>query len=102
MVHYTLIGHLVWLAIGFGAADYGRAFRGPLIVTLGSSGLALLGRWLALSMGLHAPAVLVLTLFPSASAAYLLTVRLPLGEMRGSVGDLRRCLPWSEPRRTAR
>ncbi|MGD9496673.1 MAG: lipopolysaccharide biosynthesis protein [Armatimonadota bacterium] len=88
-VHYTLIGHLVWLAVGFGITDYARAFRGPLVATLIGSAIALLCRSGAIAAGYDAAAVLALTVAPAALATCLLTWRLPFPETQNAFLEIR-------------
>lgn len=87
--HSILIRHLVWSAIGFGISDFAKAFRAPLVTLFGTGIVALLFRFLALSAGYNRPVTLVLTVLPAALIALLLTVYLPLPELREAVREIK-------------
>ena len=88
VIHYTLIGHLVWSAIGFGIMDYGTAFRGPILTTLATATVGLLCRWAAISSDYTPLSTLLLTIGPAALVAYVLTVKLRLPEMKEAVAEI--------------
>ena len=89
VVHYPQIGHLVWVAIDFGIADYGRVFRGPVIVTIATVSVAIACRYGSVVADHGAVVTLLLTIIPAALTALLLARVLPLREVECALDELR-------------
>ncbi|MFO8081412.1 MAG: lipopolysaccharide biosynthesis protein [Armatimonadota bacterium] len=88
IVHYLLIGHLVWVAIDFGLTDYFRTFRGPVVTTVVSSAVGVACRFGSIAAGHGDVITLLLTILPAALVAYLLTRVLPFREVQSALAEL--------------
>jgi len=88
LVNYVLISHLVWCAIGFGVTEHWTALRGPLLITLATSTVAVICRSVAIRMGMQPIWTLVVTIAPAVLAAYLMTLFLRLPETQDAVSEI--------------